>query len=114
MNFAPNVILAIWDVSTTAKWAGFCLTYWVWSQRSVFNPFISDMMRHDQNERAIVWINVHIAGLQSAWVHRSTFPMVDLPLFSKAYSSCAGFSVAFNLLLVVAYYYYRGTRGGTR
>lgn len=108
MNFAANIILAIWDVSTTAKWVGFCLTYWAWSQSSVFNPLISDMMRYDQNERAIVWMIVYIAGLQSsAWVNRLTFPTVDLPRFPKGFSSCAGFSVAFNLLLVVAYYYYR-------
>lgn len=108
MNFVSNIILAIWDVPESAKWAGFLLAYYSWSQSSVFNPLISDLLRHDQNQRAIEWMIIYILGLQSsAWIGRLTFPTVDQPRYPKGFSSCAGFSVAFNLLLIVAYFLYK-------
>lgn len=108
MNFISNLILAIWDVPERAKWAGFLLAYFSWSQSSVFNPLISDILRHDQNQRLIEWMIIYILGLQaSAWVSRLTFPTVDQPRYPKGFSSAAGFSMAFNLLLIVAYFLYK-------
>ncbi|KAK6200103.1 major facilitator superfamily domain-containing protein [Scheffersomyces amazonensis] len=108
MNFISNLILAIWNVPERTKWVGFYLSYWSWSQSSVFNPLISDILRADSNQRAIEWQAIYILGLQSsAWVSRLAFPTVDAPRFFAGFTSCAVFSVAFNILLVVAYFYYK-------
>lgn len=108
MNFVSNIILAIWDVPEKAKWAGFSLAYWSWSQSLVFNPLISDILRHDANQKAIEWMIVYICGLQSnAWISRLVFPTTDAPRFSKGFLSCAIFSLAFNALLIVAYWFYK-------
>lgn len=108
MNFVSNIILAIWEVPESAKWAGFLLAYFLWSQSSVFNPLISDLLRKDQNLKSIEWMIIYILGLQSsAWIGRLTFPTVDEPRYPKGFSSCAGFSIAFCLLLILAYHFYR-------
>ncbi|ABN67714.2 Suppressor of Sulfoxyde Ethionine resistance, partial [Scheffersomyces stipitis CBS 6054] len=108
MNFISNIILAVWNVPESAKWAGFYLSYWSWSQSSVFNPLISDILRHDSNQRAIEWMIIYIMGLQSsAWVSRLAFPTVDAPRFLAGFTTCAVLSLAFNLLLIVAYFFYK-------
>lgn len=108
MNFIAHVILAVWNVPEAAKWAGFCLVYWSWSQSSVFNPLISDILRHDSNQRAIEWMIIYILGLQSsAWVQRLAFPTTDEPRYLAGYTSCAVFSIAFNIFLVAAYFLYK-------
>ena len=108
MNFISNIILAVWNVPESAKWAGFYLSYWSWSQSSVFNPLISDILRHDSNQRAIEWMIIYIMGLQSsAWVLRLAFPTVDAPRFLAGFTTCAVLSLAFNLLLIVAYFFYK-------
>lgn len=108
MNFVANTILATWHVSETAKWAGFLLTYFSWSQSSVFNPLINDILRHDANQKSIEWMIIYILGLQSnAWISRLVFPTTDAPRFKRGFASCAGFSIAFNLILLVAYFFYK-------
>ncbi|KAK6460665.1 major facilitator superfamily domain-containing protein [Scheffersomyces coipomensis] len=108
MNFIANIILAIWHVPERVKWAGFYLSYWSWSQSSVFNPLISDILRHDNNQRAIKWMVIYILGLQSsAWASKLMFETTAAPQFTAGFSTCAALSVGFNLLLTVAYYYYK-------
>lgn len=108
MNFIGNTILAVWDVSFGAKWFGFSFGYWSWSQSSVFNPLISDMFRKDNDVKAIGWMAIYITGLQSsAWIARLIWPTVDSPRFLVGFSSCAGFSMGFSILLVLAYYLYK-------
>ncbi|KAK6456801.1 major facilitator superfamily domain-containing protein [Scheffersomyces xylosifermentans] len=108
MNSIANIILAVWNVPERAKWAGYYLSYWSWSQSSVFNPLISDILRHDSNQRAIEWMIIYILGLQSsAWVQRLTFPTTDAPRFKAGFTSCAVFSIAAILCLIVAYFFYK-------
>lgn len=108
MNFIANTILAIWDVPELAKKFAFYFTYWSWSQSSVFNPLISDILREDSNQRAIEWMLIYIMGLQSsAWISRLTFPTVDAPRFLAGFTSCAVFSIAFIFFLSIAYLFYK-------
>ncbi|EGV62972.1 hypothetical protein PSN45_004759 [Yamadazyma tenuis] len=108
MNFIANFILALWHVPETAKWAGYLLAYWSWSQSSVFNPLISDILRHDNNQRAIEWMAIYIIGLQSsAWINRLTFPTVESPRFKKGFSSCAAFSLCFVITVSIIYVFYK-------
>lgn len=108
MNFVANLILAIWDVDESTKWAGYLLAYFSWSQSSVFNPLISDILRFDQNQRSIEWMIIYIIGLQSsAWISKLTFPTSEEPRYPKGFSSCAGFSIGFILLVSIAYFFYR-------
>lgn len=108
MNFISNIILAIWDVPESAKWAGYFLAYWSWSQSSVFNPLINDILRHDSNQKAIEWMILYILGLQSsAWIGRLVFPTTAAPRFFAGFLTCAVFSLAFNTLLVAAYFFYK-------
>lgn len=108
MNFIANFILALWDVPETAKWAGFLLAFWSWSQSSVFNPLVSDLLRHDSNTRSIEWMIIYIAGLQSsAWVSRLTFPTTDSPRYPKGFSTCAAFSLCFIVTVSVIYVFYK-------
>lgn len=109
MNFIANLLLSLWDgVGEKGKWVGFCLAYWSWSQSSVFNPLINDILRHDANQKSIEWMIIYIMGVQaSAWVSRLTFPTTDAPRYLIGFSSCAAFSIAFNVLLCVAYVFYK-------
>ena len=107
MNFIGNIILTAWDVSYRAKWFAFCSAYWSWSQSSVFNPLISDLLRRDNNARAIGWMIMYITGVQStAWISKLIWPTVDSPRYLKGFATCAAFSVGFILLLCVAYFLY--------
>lgn len=108
MNFIANFMLALWDVPETAKWAGFLMAYWSWSQSSVFHPLVSDILRHDQNQRSIEWMAIYLIGLQSsAWISRLTFPTVDSPSFPKGFSTCAGFSLGFIVIISISYFFYK-------
>lgn len=108
MNFTANFILALWDVPEKALWAGFYMSYWSWSQSSVFNPLISDILRHDANQRAIEWIIIYVLGLQSsAWMSRISFPTVDAPRFMTGYIVCSTFSIAYIFFLSIAYFFYK-------
>ncbi|VEU21998.1 DEKNAAC102986 [Brettanomyces naardenensis] len=108
MNFLGNFILALWNVPTAAKWFGFCSTYWSWSQSSVFNPMISDFFRQDNEVRAVAWMVIYIFGLQSSvWISRLVWPTVESPRFPKGFSTCAAFSLGFDLLLVFAYFLFK-------
>lgn len=108
MNFVANFILALWDIPEKAKWAGFLMTYWSWSQSSVFNPLISDILRHDQNLRSIEWMAIYIIGLQSsAWISRLAFPTVEAPKFVKGFSICAAFSLCFVVMISISYFFYK-------
>lgn len=108
MNFVSNIILAIWDVPESAKWVGFAMAYWSWLQSSVFNPLISDILRHDINQKSIEWMVIYIMGLQSsAWILRLVFPTTEAPRFFKGFLTCAIFSLAFNFFLVIAYWFYK-------
>ncbi|CDK26407.1 unnamed protein product [Kuraishia capsulata CBS 1993] len=108
INFIANVILAKWYVPEPAKWAAFYLSYWSWSQSSVFNPLISDMLREDSNYRSILWMIIYLVGLQAqAWVSRIIWPTVDSPRYLTGFTASAVFSMAFNFALIVAYVFYK-------
>lgn len=108
MNFIGNIILTIWDVSYVTKWFAFCSAYWAWSQSSVFNPLISDLLRKDNNARAIGWMIMYILGVQStAWISKLVWPTEDSPRYLKGFSTCAGFSIGFILLFCLAYFLYK-------
>ncbi|CUM64875.1 uncharacterized protein PRCAT00002490001 [Priceomyces carsonii] len=108
MNFVSNLILAIWDVSESAKWVGFCMSYWSWSQSSVFNPLISDILRHDNNQRAIEWMIVYLCGLTSlAIIGRYIFQTTDSPRYLTGFTTCAVFSIAFIITVLISYIFYK-------
>ena len=108
MNFLGNIILAIWDVSYGAKWFAFCFGYWSWSQSSVFNPLISDFFRKDAEVKTVGWMVIYIIGLQSsAWISKLIWPTVDSPRYKVGFSTCAGFSIGFCIMMVIAYFLYK-------
>ncbi|VEU23108.1 DEKNAAC104053 [Brettanomyces naardenensis] len=108
LNFIANFILALWDVPNAAKWYGFLSVYWSWSLSSVFYLTISDMFRRDNEVRSVAWMVIYTFGLQSqVWISRLIWPTVESPRFPKGFSTCAGFSLAADVLLPIAYLLYK-------
>ncbi|KAE8170277.1 major facilitator superfamily domain-containing protein [Yarrowia lipolytica] len=107
-NFIGCVILAIWDVTESAKWFAFCLQYMSWSMSPVLFGWVSDIMRHDPQEYAIVVICMNMIGQSSsAWVSVLVFPTVESPRFTKGFGTCAACAACCAIGAMVILYFYK-------
>lgn len=108
LNFAGNFPLALWDVPYSAKWFGFCSTYWAWSQMGVLYPLVADFFRADNDIRSICWTIIYLIPLAFyVWLSRVIWPTVESPRFHKGFSTCAYFGLVFNFFFSFAYYLYK-------
>ena len=108
MNMIGNIVLALWDVPEGAKWFGFCLGYWNWSQSSVFYPLMNDILRRDANQKSIEWLISYIFCAQSnVWLNKILYPTVEAPKFIKGFTAAACFSALQGLFMAIALGFYK-------
>ncbi len=108
-NLLGNILLAVWYIPERAKWFAFSLQYMCWSQASVTFGWFNDILRHDGQERAIIWILSYMIGQSSsAWISILTFPTTDQPRYKKGFiaTGCFAFS-QFVWAFVLLWFYKR-------
>ncbi len=111
-NLIGNILLAVWDIPERAKWFAFCLQYFGWSQCSVTFGWFSDILRHDGQERSIIWLIAFIIGQStSVWISVLVFPTEESPRFLKGYTTTACFAFCqFVFSFVFLWFYKREER----
>ncbi|GAB7353446.1 hypothetical protein MBLNU459_g3910t1 [Dothideomycetes sp. NU459] len=107
-NFVAMVILVVWNVPEAAKWFAFNATYSQVAMSSVLYGWSNDILRHDEQERAITLVIMNtVAQSTTAWTGILTFPTVEAPNYRKGYSFCAACSVSLILFTPFVAYLHR-------
>lgn len=107
-NFIAMIILIIWNVPEAAKWVAFNATYSQVAMSSVLYGWSNDILRHNEQERAITLVIMNaVAQSTTAWTGILAFPTVEAPEFRKGYSFCAACSVSLILFTPVVAYLHR-------
>lgn len=109
LNFIAMTILVVWNVPEAAKFVAFNLTYSTVSMSSVLYGWANDILRHNEQERAITLIIMNtVAQSTTAWIPLLTFPTVEAPEFRKGYSYCLACSVLLIAFTPVVRYLHQG------
>lgn len=94
INFIAMIILVVWNVPEAAKWYAFNTWYSQVAMSSVLYGWANDILRHNEQERAITLIIMNtVAQSTTAWTGILVFPTTEAPEFRKGYSFCAACSV---------------------
>ncbi|CUM64873.1 uncharacterized protein PRCAT00002488001 [Priceomyces carsonii] len=108
LNFIGNCILTIWNVPYAAKWFAFGVQYSGWAQASVMYAWCNDILRHDAQERAIVFLLLYsISQSTSIWITRLVWPTVEAPRFKKGYATTMAFAIFLFIWSFVVLYFYK-------
>lgn len=98
LNLIGNAILAAWNVPESAKWFAFMMQYAGWSTASVRYSWINDILRHDSQDRAIIFIfQFAVAQSTTIWINRLVWPTVDAPRYLVGYTITGVF--AFTMII---------------
>ncbi|ODQ56941.1 hypothetical protein WICANDRAFT_20749, partial [Wickerhamomyces anomalus NRRL Y-366-8] len=98
LNVIGNVILATWNVPGSAKWFAFMVQYAGWSTASVRYSWINDILRHDPQDRAIIFVfQFAVAQSTTIWINRLIWPTVDAPRYLVGYTVTGVF--AFTMII---------------
>ncbi|KAH3675746.1 hypothetical protein WICMUC_002538 [Wickerhamomyces mucosus] len=107
-NLSSSLILAIWNVSESAKWYAFYVGYFGITISSVIYGWLNDIMRNDPQERAIVLCFSNMFSNQStAWIGRLTFPTSEGPRFKKGYIYATVVDVLVIIWVWVTFFFYK-------
>ncbi|AGO13006.1 AaceriAFL158Cp [[Ashbya] aceris (nom. inval.)] len=86
-NFMGNVILAVWDVSESAKWFAFMLQYFGWAMAPVLYSWQNDICRRDARARAVILVVMNtIAQAMQAWISVLVWKTSEAPRFLKGFT----------------------------
>lgn len=100
LNLIGNIILAVWDVPESAKWFAFMVQYAGWCTASVRYSWINDILRHNAQERAIIFVfQFAVAQSTTIWIGRLIWPTINAPRFLIGYSTTAVF--CFTMIIAV-------------
>ena len=101
-NFVAMIMLAIWTGPEATKWFAFNMTYSTVAMSSVLYGWANDILRHNEQERALTLIVMNtVAQSTTAWIPLLTFPTVEGPRFRTGYAYCAACSAALILFTPV-------------
>lgn len=107
MNMSGSIILAVWNVSDTAKWYAFCVSYFAWAGAPTVYSWQNDICRRDAQKRAVVlvWMNM-FAQAGTAWSSVIVWKTVEAPRYLKGYSWAAAnaFALIIGSFVVLALY----------
>lgn len=104
-NFVAMIMLVVWTGPEATKWIAFNAAYSTVAMSSVLYGWANDILRHDEQKRAIVLIIMNMAAQSTtAWIPLFTFPTKESPQFRKGYSYCAACSALLILFTPVVRY----------
>lgn len=86
VNIVVCVILAIWEVPESAKWFAFSMSYLELGMSSVLYGWTNDILRHDNQRRAIMLILMNaVAQSTTGWTPLLAWKTVEAPQFRTGY-----------------------------
>ena len=98
VNILVGIILAIWNVPEGAKWFAFSMSYFELGMSSVLYGWTNDILRHDNQRRAITLITMNtIAQSTTGWTPLLVWKTVDGPEFRAGYL----FVIVISVLLIM-------------
>lgn len=95
LNTLGNILLAVWFIPQGGIWFAFMLQYFGWAMIAVGFAWMSDSLKHNQQQRAIVTICMNMFGQAStAWTAVLVWKTSEAPRFLKGYTfaACCAFS----------------------
>ncbi|SCU93910.1 LADA_0G05512g1_1 [Lachancea dasiensis] len=108
MNCISCAILIKWDVSNSAKWFAFLITYFSVAASPCLWSFINDFLRLDPQMRAVTWIAIYTFSQSTyAWIPTLAWKTVEQPRFKTGYTVSLIFSAIYGLWTFVVLYFYK-------
>ncbi|CEP60455.1 Vht1p LALA0_S01e11276g [Lachancea lanzarotensis] len=108
MNCISCAILIKWDVSNSAKWFAFLITYFSVAASPCLWSFINDFLRLDPQLKAVTWIAIYSFSQSTyAWIPTLAWKTVEQPRFKTGYTVSLIFSIVYGLWTFVVLYFYK-------
>ncbi|CUS20303.1 LAQU0S01e03576g1_1 [Lachancea quebecensis] len=108
MNCVSCAILVKWDVSASAKWFAFLITYFSVAASPCLWSFINDFLRLDPQIKAVTWIAIYSFSQSTyAWIPTLAWKTVEQPRFKTGYTVSLVFSAIYGVWTFVVLYFYK-------
>ncbi|KAL2707031.1 Vitamin H transporter [Kluyveromyces marxianus] len=108
MNIISCAILIKWDVSSSAKWFAFLMTYWSVASSPCLWSFINDFLRFDPQMKAVIWIAIYAFSQSTyAWIPTLAWQTVEAPKFKTGYIVSIIFGTIYGLWTFVVLFFYK-------
>lgn len=103
-----SIILVKWDVSESALWFAFMISYFCIAVSSVVYGWLNDIMRYDPQERSIVLCTVNLfASLSTAYTKPKIFRTSKAPRYHAGYIYVTVHSAGLMIWSYVTLYFYK-------
>ncbi|ODV64167.1 MFS general substrate transporter [Ascoidea rubescens DSM 1968] len=108
LNFTGNLLLTLWNIPEHSKWFAFSIQYAGWAQAATMCAWINDILRHDPQDRAIIWLTLFAVSQSTViWIVRLIWPTVDAPRFLVGYATTMAWAAVLFLFSFVVLWFYK-------